>query len=211
MDPCRCIRDHGDHDWRTIVITNKEEYKTYLEQDRIALGENRVFPLPFDVIWRFERLLRKAEYYKNCHRTVFGKLYAYWLHYRVHGFGQKLGFSIPLNVFGPGLSIAHVGTIVVNGNAKVGRNCRIQECTTIGATNGSGDAPILGDNVFLGSGARIIGKVTVADDVAVGANAVVVRDVLTPGITVAGVPVRQISTHDSHDNLNPMLAEHGLL
>lgn len=50
-----------------------------------------------------------------------------------------------------------------------------------------------------------------ADDVAVGANAVVVRDVLTPGITVAGVPARQISTHDSHDNLNPMLAEHGLL
>ncbi|MBS6717468.1 hypothetical protein [Bifidobacterium longum] len=193
------------------MITSKEEYKAYLEHDRIALGEIRSYPLPFDVIWRFERLLRKAEYYRNCHRTVIGKMYAYWLHYRVHGFGQKLGFSIPLNVFGPGLSIAHVGTIVVNGNAKVGKNCRIQECTTIGATNGSGDAPILGDNIFLGSGARIIGGVELADDVAVGANAVVVRDVLTPGITVAGVPARQISTHDSHDNLNPMLAEHGLL
>lgn len=193
------------------MITNKEEYKTYLEHDRIALGETRAYPLPFDVIWRFERLLRKAEYYRNCHRTPFGKLYAYWLHYRVHEFGRKLGFSIPLNVFDSGLSIAHVGTIVVNGNARVGKNCRIQECTTIGATNGSTDAPVLGDNVFLGSGARIIGKVTIANDVAIGANAVVVHDVLTPGITVAGVPAKQISAHDSHDNLNPMLAEHGLL
>ncbi|TPF93366.1 serine O-acetyltransferase [Bifidobacterium sp. UTBIF-78] len=193
------------------MITSREEYKAYLEQDRIALGEKRSFPLPFDVIWRFERLLRKAEFYRNCHRTPFGKLYSYWLHYRVHGFGQKFGFSIPLNVFGPGLSIAHVGTIVVNGNARVGKNCRIQECTTIGATNGSGDAPVLGDNVFLGSGARVIGKVSVADDVAIGANAVVVHDVPTPGITVAGVPARQVSSHDSHANLNPMLAEHGLL
>jgi serine O-acetyltransferase len=122
-----------------------------------------------------------------------------------HKYSVKLGFSIPLNVFGPGLSIAHYGTIVVSDAAKVGKNCRIHEGVNIGATNGSFKAPEIGDNVFIGTGAKIIGDITIADDVAIGANAVVVKSILEKGVTYGGVPAKKISANNSHANLAPKL------
>lgn len=71
----------------------------------------------------------------------------------------------------------------------------------IGATNGEDQAAKLGDNVFIGSGAKIIGNIQIASDVAIGANAVVVNDVLEPGITVGGVPAKKISNNNSHSNI----------
>lgn len=152
-------------------------------------------------------MLRKAEYYINCRsRSVFGRAVAVLYRYRLRRLGRKLGgFAISPNCFGPGLSIAHFGPVVVHPNASVGKNCRIHEGVTIGATNGSTKAAKIGDNVFLASGAKVIGDVEIANDVAVGANAVVVKDVLTPGITVGGVPARKISDNNSHSNLSELL------
>ena len=124
-----------------------------------------------------------------------------------HKYSVKLGFSIPLNVFGPGLSIAHYGTIVVSDAAKVGKNCRLQEGVNIGATNGSAKAPQIGNNVFIGTGAKIIGDITIADDVAIGANAVVVKSITETGVTYGGVPAKKISSNNSHSNLAPQLFE----
>lgn len=184
------------------MILSKQDYKHYLECDKRALGKNRKRPrLIGDEIWQFQILMRKAEYYKNCSKTLIGKIYSQWLQFKYYKKRIKLGFSIPLNVFGPGLSIAHYGTIVVNGNAIVGKNCRIQESTTIGATNGSEKAPKLGDNIFIGSGARIIGDIEIADDIAIGANAMVNKSFKTGGITIAGVPAKKISDKNSHSNL----------
>ena len=90
---------------------------------------------------------------------------------------------------------------MVHGNARVGRNCRLQEGVTIGATNGSHEAATIGDNCYFGSGAKVIGAVTIADDVAVGANAVVTKDITEPGTSWAGIPAGKISDKDSHSNL----------
>ena len=155
--------------------------------------------------------MRKAEYYKNCSKTFLGKIYSKWVQFLYYKKRIKFGFSIPLNVFGPGLSIAHIGTIVVNGNARIGKNCRIQECTTIGATNGSTLAPILGDNIFIGSGARIIGNIKIANNIAIGANAMVNKSFEDDGITIAGVPAKKISDRNSHSNLNELLEKSMLL
>lgn len=188
------------------MINSKKEYREYLEADRLALGIRRRYPLPVvDEIWRYERLLRKTEYHKNCSRTFFGRAYALWLHFLLSRKKSRYGFSIPLNVFGPGLSIAHFGSIVVNGNAKIGKNCRIQESTTIGATNGSSKAPVIGDNCFIGSGARIIGDIRIADDVAIGANAAVVKSCEQSGVTLGGVPAKVISHNGSRSNLSKLL------
>lgn len=158
------------------MIKSRKDYKYYLKCDKIALGIERKIPLPIiDVIWKFERLLRKYEYYKNCSKTIFGKTYLLFLKIHYFKFSRKLGFSIPSNVFGPGLSIAHYGTIVVNGSARVGKNCRIQECVNIGATNGTSKAPKIGDNVFIGTGAKIIGGIEIGDNVCIGAGAVVTK------------------------------------
>ena len=91
--------------------------------------------------------------------------------------------------------------------AKVGKNCRIQEGVNIGATNGSNLAPQIGDNVFIGTGAKIIGDITIADDVAIGANAVVVKSITERGCTYAGVPAKKISSNNSHSNLCSKLFE----
>jgi len=155
---------------------------------------------------RYQILLRRAEYYTNCGSGVWGRALSVLYRYRLRRLGKKLGgFCISPNCFGPGLSIAHFGPIVVHPNAVIGKNCRIHECVTIGATNGSTSAAKIGDNVFLASGAKIIGDVEIANDVAVGANAVVVKDILKPGITVGGVPAKQISENNSHSNLSELL------
>lgn len=184
------------------MIKSKKEYKYYLLCDRVALGITRKLPIPFiDDIWIFERCLRRTEYYKNCRRDIFGRFFYFLLRIRLYRLSVKMGYSIPLNVFAEGLSIAHRGTIIVNGDAKIGKNCRIQDGVTIGATNGSACAPKIGDNVFIGSGAKIIGNIKIADDVAVGAQALVIKSVLEKGITVGGVPAKKISCNNSHSNL----------
>lgn len=185
------------------MIDSKETLKRYLEQDKLALGRRgdskpRLFG---DEIWKFEILLRKVEYYINCKSGLFATIVRKYYKFRFHNLSVKLGFSIPPNVFAEGLAIPHYGTIVVHANAKIGRNCRLQEGVNIGATSGSHEAAVIGDNCFFGSGAKIIGAVKIADDVAVGAGAVVTKDITEPGTTWAGIPAKKISDKNSHDNL----------
>lgn len=188
------------------MIKSKKDLKYYLEQDKIALYKTRKRPrIIGDEIWRFQIYLRKAEYALNCQKSVFCKPIALYRIFRYYRWRIKLGFSIPLNVFEEGLSIAHIGTIVVNGNARIGKNCRIQENVTIGATGGSKNAPVIGKNVFIGSGARIIGDITIADDVTIGANSAVVKTVEEHGVTVAGVPAKIVSEKSSEMFISPDL------
>ena len=103
-------------------------------------------------------------------------------------------FSDPPNVFGPGLSIAHYGSITVHPRVRVGRNCRLHICVNIGTAAGYSDAvPTLGNDVYIGPGAKIFGPITISDGVVIGANAVINRSVTSPQITVGGVPAVMIS------------------
>ena len=181
------------------MINTSEDLNLFLKCDKLALRKHYKYPrLLSDEVWRFEIVFRKYEYYANTNKKIRGLIY----HFLYHRASIKLGFSIPINTFGPGLSIAHYGTIVVNGNARIGKNCRIQENVTIGATNGSAKAPIIGNNVFIGSGAKVIGDIRIADDICIGAGAVVVDSFDEPGITIAGVPAKKISNNNSHSNLS---------
>ncbi len=185
------------------MVDSREAYQYYIRQDQLALGrKNDRRPRLFgDEIWKFEILLRKVEYDRNCRRGFAAKFVGKYHKFRFHRLSVRLGFTIPPNVFGEGLSIPHYGTIVVHGNVRAGKNCRLQEGVTIGATGGSHEAAVIGDNCYFGSGAKVIGAVRIADDVAVGANAVVTRDIAEPGTTWAGAPARKISGQDSHSNL----------
>ncbi len=186
------------------MITSKKDYKFYLQADKQALDKKSKRPRHrYDAIWKYQRLLRKTEYYQNCRKDILGKLLGKVEKYKLVCLGQKLGFSIPLNVFEEGLSIAHYGTIVVNNRTKVGKFCRIHEGVTIGVSGDDylggkeGGSAIIGDRVFIGSGAKIIGRVKIADGVAIGANAVVVKDILEPNTTWAGVPAKKVSDNGS--------------
>ncbi len=188
------------------MIRNKKDLLHYLEQDRLALRiANKKHPQIFgDEIWKFTIALRKWEYYSARHGISW--IPALYYRFRAHNLGLRCGgFTVPRNVFGPGLSIAHPGSVTVNHTARVGKNCRIHEGVCIGATSGSAQTATIGDNVFIGSGAKIIGDVTIADDVAIGAGAVVVRSITESGTTWAGVPARKVSNRNSHRNLSPYL------
>ena len=188
------------------MITSKKDLTYYLQQDAIALRCSRKRPTLFgDEIWKFQLALRRVEYFSNqqgIKRFLCCPIYMFTNFY-LHNIKLKLGFSIPINVFGPGLSLPHYGTIVVANKASVGKNCRLHEGVTIGATNGSNCAAKIGDNVFISSGAKIIGDVTIADNVAIGANAVVVKSIEEPGTTWGGIPARKISNNSSALNLSP--------
>ena len=102
---------------------------------------------------------------------------------------HKFGIAIPENtVIGGGLLINRFGGIYVHNDAVIGRNCNITPGVLLGQINrgSKAGAPILGDRVFLGSGAKVVGRVTVGDDAAIGVNALVMTDV--PPLGVMGAP-----------------------
>ena len=182
------------------MLKTKEDLKYYIEQDRLNLHIDHLKPLWNDEIWKYEIILRKHEYYFNKEKkNIIDKIKLRHFSRLHHKLSMKYTTSIPINVCGPGLSIAHFGSIYVNSKCVIGKNLRIQSGVTIGGSYSTpGKFPILGDNVYVGTGAKIIGGVSIADDVAIGANAVVVKDILEPATSHAGVPSHKTSNHSSH-------------
>ena len=172
------------------MIRTKEELKFYIESDlcsRFGTPSRPSFKIRIKGLflpqpWKFQIKLRKAEYY-NSSNNFFKKniLGSFWK-IRAYRYGSKCGFTVPINVFGPGLVLGHTGTIVVNSGARCGSNARIQAGVNIGAfskfdENWTSDScPTIGDNAYIGPGAKIFGKISIGDNVAIGANAVVSKN-----------------------------------
>lgn len=91
--------------------------------------------------------------------------------------------------FGPGLVLVHATGVVINASVRGGANVVIEHQVTIGAERRA--SPVLGDDVFIGAGAKVIGDVTIGDGARIGANAVVVDDVPAQ-TTVVGIPARPV-------------------
>ncbi len=106
-------------------------------------------------------------------------------------FGIQISYSTEI---GPGFYIGHFGQIVVKGEAKIGRNCNISQGVTIGVSNRGRlqGVPTIGDNVYIGPGAKIFGNIRIGNDVAIGANCVVTKDIADHSVVV-GVPGKVIS------------------
>ena len=114
-------------------------------------------------------------------------------------YSYKYGiFIAPSTSIGPGLHIGHCGGIVVNNRCVIGRNCNISHEVTLGQTNRgkSKGCPVIGNDVYIGPGAKVIGAITVGDNAAIGANCVVTHDVPAKAVVV-GVPGKIISYEGS--------------
>lgn len=119
----------------------------------------------------------------------------------LHCYGIRYGMAIPYNTrIGPGLHISHYVGIVIDNQVVIGRDCNINHEVTIGAKYGGKypGIPVIGDRVYLGPGCKVIGGICLGNDVAVGANSVVVDSVQDFGV-VAGAPAKIISSRGSSD------------
>ena len=103
------------------------------------------------------------------------------------------GIDLPCEVqVGRRFTIEHFGGIIISGDARFGDDCVIRNGVTVGLRHtGVRGAPKIGHRVDIGAGAKILGPITIGDDVAIGANAVVIKDVPANSIAV-GIPARII-------------------
>jgi serine O-acetyltransferase len=113
------------------------------------------------------------------------------------------GISLPCTAqIGAGLHLPHCGLRIVNARAVIGSDCCICHGVTIGVS-GRGEmrgVPVIGDRVYFGVNAVVVGKISVGDDVLIGANSLVNRDVPSH-CTVLGVPATIVSEKDSAEYL----------
>lgn len=188
------------------MIKNESDLRYYLSEDKRVYGypfyrskwgliTSHLFP---DRNLQFICCLRHLEYLLNGCGGFFRKLKLFWYLRRHARLRAITGIDVAPNCIGPGFHTPH-GKVVINASAKIGANCRIMSDVTIGynGSYGKNGAPLIGDRVFIGTGARILGKVQIANDVVIGANAVVTRDILEPGTTWVGIPAHKISDKGS--------------
>lgn len=182
------------------MITNKTDYKKYVRQDEemrwgrknISMSEKIKCGTP----WLYMKTLRIYEYLNNCRKNIFTKILLVFIKLYFRHLTYLTGWTIPINVCGPGLCIVHIGTVVISERASLGKNCRIHAGVNIGALDGK--APYINDNVYIGPGAKLYGEIEIASYCAVGANSVVNRSFREPGATIAGIPAKKVSDHGSY-------------
>ncbi|WP_178985254.1 serine O-acetyltransferase [Winogradskyella helgolandensis] len=132
--------------------------------------------------------LRKASQYKRF--SVLGIYFRLIL----KRLSYKYGFQIPVETsIGEGFYIGHFGTIVINKDAVIGKNCNIAHLTTIGQTNRGKlkGSPIIGDNVWIGTGSVITGRINIGNNVLIAPNSFVNMDIPNNSLVI-GNPAKVI-------------------
>ena len=146
------------------------------------------------MIWRWQRMSRITDYYDFLRKKKRNPWYKirYFLCICIRNrFAEQLGLDLCTANIGKGLLIYHSNN-VVNSFAHIGENLRLHGGNVIGNSgpNDPEGCPLIGNNVMFGANAMAIGRIRIADGVKIAAGAVVVKDVLESGCTVAGVPAK---------------------
>ena len=180
----------NDHSLKSILSADLYRYSTGLNS---VLGMFRgyyIYPG-----FRFTFWYRIAKYMLTCRTTVCRVLFPVvrWQYKRTQ---LATGIQIPLKAeIGEGLYIPHFGGIVVSTMFRAGKNLYLSHNVTIGKVH-IGErkgAPVCGDGVYIGAGAVLFGAIKLGDNVAIGANSVVIRDVAS-NIFAVGSPARIVSS-----------------
>ena len=170
------------------MVYTRNELKEYIEADRVANHVGRYYLLKLLYgnerarVFRYLKLLRKYEFSINSHSCL-----RFWYRYRERRIGLKYGIFIVPNVVGKGLYISHLqGGVIVNCFS-MGNNCIIAGGVVVGNKGSQDNRAIIGNNVELTLGCKVIGKVCIGDNSIVAPNSVVIKDVPANAV-VSGVP-----------------------
>ena len=160
----------------------KEQIKAIKEKDPAITSTIEVFLYPC-----FKALI----YYKTSHYFYKKKHYLI-ARYISEKAKKKTGIEIhPGAKIGKGLFIDHGTGVVIGETAIIGDNVTMFHGVTLGGTGKEKGKrhPTIGNNVFIGSGAKLLGNINIGDNVKIGANAVVLKDVPS-NATVVGIPAK---------------------
>lgn len=183
------------------MIETRQQLREFLKQDYKHYHREGFSKRLIDIllarentyIWHYVKTMRYCNYYTTNKRKSLWHAFMYWWYLRKHNRQSvKLSLIIGAGAFDAGLCIYHTGNIVVNGYCKIGKNCKLHGSNCIGNSHGEDDCPTIGDNVRLGVGAKVFGKIYIANNVTIAAGAVVTKSCYEEGVTLAGVPAKII-------------------
>ena len=187
------------HNWRDCRAFIAADYHS-------RSGRRPVTEFLLNPVVRFLVLLRLAEWMLNIGAPfVVRAPLMFWF----RRLSLRLCYSLSLNVFGPGIALPHYGPMMIHQDACIGRNCRIHIGTVIAGSAvimdasevPEFDAPIIGDNVYIGPGVKMSGPLRIASDCAIGANSVVTHSFNRPGVMISGFPAKIVGLRGSQDML----------
>jgi serine O-acetyltransferase len=152
--------------------------------------------------YKYSFWMRTCSYLKSCpvvQYLFFPIALLILMHYE-YNYGISISYRTQI---GSGFYIGHFGGIIVNQKVGIGRNCNLSHQVTLGVVNRGQRKgyPVIGDNVYIGPGAKVIGKVQIGNNVAIGANCVVTKDIPDNSVVV-GIPGRIISSEGSAGYVN---------
>lgn len=176
---------------RADIYRNVKTYFSPLKTLYFAVFEKNV-PIRFLIWFRLAQSAQK--------RNFISKIFILYVYKKTC---IRYNFEISPNCsIGKGLRLPHyAGGIVIHPNAVIGKNCEIMQGVTIGNNimKSRDKVAVIGDNVILASGSKIIGNVNIGDNVVVGANSVVSKSI-EPNMIVGGVPAKVI-----RENTDPII------
>lgn len=161
----------------------------------------RVKREPARMIWRWQYVSRIVDYYDSRRKKSRNPWYKIWFFVYIcmrNRFAEQLGMDVCTANIGKGLLIYHPNN-VINSFSLIGDNLHLHGGNVIGNSgpNDPEGCPIIGNNVVFGAGAMAIGRIKIADGIKIAAGAIVVKDVLEKGCTVAGVPAKIVKKHET--------------
>ncbi len=182
------------------MITSREDLNYYLNEDLKRFDnkkptlKDRIVKNESYFIYHYIKRLRYVEYHKNKDGFIHKLLYLYnFIIYKRLCFNLKIDIK-PGNC-GPGLRIMHLGSLIrIKRNCNIGKNLTLLPGVVIGNKHLYGsenECVSIGDNCYIGLGAKIFGAVNIGNNVTIGANAVVTKDIPDNAI-VGGIPARII-------------------
>ena len=189
-----------------MIIKSLKECKSYINDDAYryigTYSKMKRFKLYFTTIgFRYTFWMRIGCHLRAKRITLPFYLIARW---KLRNLSYKSGIQIPdTTQIGHGFYIGHFGTIIINGAAILGNNINISQDVTIGQANRGSNkgTAIIGNEVYIGPGAKIVGAVRIGNNVSIGANAVVTKDI-PDNSCVAGIPARVISDKGAEGYVN---------
>jgi serine O-acetyltransferase len=183
------------------VILTRADLRRFLEIEKNKIGVKNILyqRITYSEVYctyNFFRNLRFLEYYKSKNKKWYHYIPYIWYLWNHRRLKLKYNFYIEPNCLGEGFLLVHPGFVRIGKDVTMGKNCTVTPLVLIGkkAPNQEVKKTLIGDNCYIGTGAKILGPVKIGNNVKIAAGSVVTSDI-PDNCTVGGIPAKIINRH----------------